>query len=243
MHKHALSSVAFVAPCLLVVGCGPGQQDLADLQSLAVMIHAPPEVQAGSFAVDLDYSSDCASIHATATLNGIDVPLTEAGSGGINAMPFSTPCIKPSFTLRDRSAAIPDANGISTLVISDASKTVTVGIRDVGVRRAVSVVSPADGTVTSGTRVTVAWTPSTDILDPNNTLVTLMPPAGDPIYLRMEQLTIEGANISFDMPALGLGAVTIWVRSPPASIASCDGAAWCSGDTNDNSAMTTVHMQ
>lgn len=245
MHKCTSSPVALVAllaSSVLIAACGPAAKDLADLQDLTVMIHTPRPSQSPLFLAEIQYtiSGECAELHATATLNGVDVPLDQAGSRlwGTN---FTWHCGLPTFFLPDRSIAPPDADGVSTLVISDESKTVTARFHDLGVPSALSVVSPADGRVVPGTRVTLAWSPSTDSLNPADTKGSVNPAQGLSVMLSPDQFTIEGTSISFDMPDVPAGnaGVTIWSYS--ARSVTCDGAAHCWDDL-DGTAGATLEM-
>jgi len=229
MHKHN-ALIPFAVSSLLaassLVACNPSELipvDLASMENLSVRFDVPQDTGPRSFEAILDPGAtdvDCRLIHATATLDGVPLPLVEPGS--IQPyMFFGTMCSLPRFGVSDWSGPTPDAGGISTLEIRDESKTIVVAIRNLGVARTLSIVSPAGGVIAAGDHVVLAWSPSTDVLDPATTEVR----AGG-IALSAAQVTISGANIGFDMPA-GAQAGTLDVMTSTASIARCDGAASC----------------
>lgn len=105
--------------------------------------------------------------------------------------------------------------------------------RHLGVERSVSVVSPAGGAIGAGTHVTLAWSPSTDVLEESRTLVQIgQSPPSTGFNLAAPQVTVAGTSIEFDMPA-GVEAGIIDVFSETASIFRCEGATGCVDDSID----------
>lgn len=233
MHKRtALNPFvsSLIALSSSLAACGQPEavpSALSALKAPVVWVVFNHDGQTRNFQAWIDPGdASCPKIHATATLDGVEVPLIDPGHYDPYEL-WTSICSPPLFSLDPWTPASPGTETTSTLEIRDESKTIAVDIRNLGVPRSLSVVSPASGPIGAGTHVTLAWSPSTDVLDPSRTEVTVGQTYSNPKPpLAAAQVTVAGTNIDFDMPA-GVQAGTIDVANDTASIARCEGATRC----------------
>jgi hypothetical protein len=147
---------------------------------------------------------------ARATVDGQPLVLEERGQA-VNVQ-FSDICRIPMF--RRTGPWKPQQDAVSTLEVTDGTRTLTMKVKGLGIHRTARIVEPASQLLTVGEEVIIEWLPATDVLDPSEVLVSLwsIPTQGkDVANLRGDALRIEGNRIHFTMPEFPKGKLSMEV--------------------------------
>ncbi len=145
-----------------------------------------------------------------ATFNGQPVPVESRGesSGGL----LGQACRAPAFYLPR--AVRPEAREdvISTIEITDGTRTLHMEVKGVGVPRTARLLEPANGVLSAGSDVVLTWTPTTDILRAADARVQLVTADYQTILdVKGDALHIEGNQLRFKLPAIKPGPLTLSV--------------------------------
>jgi hypothetical protein len=150
-----------------------------------------------------------------ATLNGHPLAVEDRGHAQNTAL--GSICIGASFRLTDL-ALSPEARAevVSTVELSDETRTLRMEVKGLGVQRTARIVEPASGSLSVGEEVAIEWLPATDVLQASEFSVSLfsIPTQGrDSRTLTGDALRIEGNRIRFTLPEFQPGALSIRLSS------------------------------
>jgi hypothetical protein len=237
----------------LVAGCASGPQQTSNLATwskakLAMSLDYDPPTSTNLVSVtatlDNDFLADGSragfpplGADIRATLDG--VPMTVVGRGENGGFPVFR---------RNAGNSFPSATAASTtLVLTDASGSVTMTVESFYAPRTIALTAPAGGAIHAGDNVSIAWSPSTDVLNPllvkligaSGQCGKIVVPAGsstlDPTY-DDPGLAVSGATIDFPVPAdwscTGPGYVEPSM-GVIAGITTCTGVGACVGNLPD----------
>jgi hypothetical protein len=209
----------------LVLSIFAGCANEATLSQLASKVIFVSVSATGGLGVELQYTSaHCQSIgdDVRATFNGEALELFTEGGGTLAAT--GDACEFPLWE-----SPTPDiAPVLAAFSLSDKSATLTASFVNLFVDRGYTLTSPAQAT--AGDTVSLAWSPTTDVDDPNKLNIVFAPSGGaGAMVAQGAQITAAGGALSFTVPPTapkGVGNLLV-IGDADAQVASCVGADRC----------------